>query len=345
MYRLRFIIPWLLSRMTGVPRYLPQNLDFNWRDNVTHALLMCYYALFWRRWGIRHGGITYYQDSSGRREVYIQTLFGALVFLEHEIIRPALRLELKWQEVQLLQPALAYGVFQAPKLKVPYLFAIGFANGYASTAVTSAPEITGVTPSGSDRILLSSLNYNSTVTTVPTFDSVASTEISTQVNTSDGNPFINTYRIVAPTASSGTLSAALSSSVFCAFLATTYTGIDQTTPTANETSNTGGPYAVGSPFDFTRTSNLDGSWIFASCKDDGAGPIAATAGVLRQGNDGTPNNALLDGDANVANTATGTITITWSGSTQRLGYQMCMLRPSAASAAGGRRRMMVGIGS
>ena len=324
----RHILPVLMVLLTGKGRYSP-TLDFNWKHNVTHSLLMCYYWLFGRRWGIRPGGLTYYQDSKGKRKVWVTTWFGALQFLEHEIIRPAFRW--KWQPFEIYIPTFN-GVNSSLASGSPFLFAIAFeeAEGVNSGTSTS-PSLANVEGSGSDRWLAVHLNFGAaSVSAVPAFGGSNTTIINVNQNTSDGTPNLSTYRLIAPSTSSGSITATLSGSVFWLMMATTYTGVDQTTSTADEDGSQG---ALGTPLTVQNTSDLNGSWQFVSAKEDSAATSFTldSPAQLRQGEDGAPTNILGDGATEINSASNGSITLNWTGGGQRIGYQTCMIRPVATA--------------
>ncbi len=341
---LRFILPWLLSKLTGKGRYLPP-LDFNWRGNVVHSLLMCYYALFWRRWGIQHGGLSYYQDSTGKRKVWVTSPFGYLLFLEHEIIR-----KWNWQfklvKVPVPQLAFAGGASLNPKHRW-VLMSIGFDQGFTASGTSTSPAVASVAPAGANRWMGTHLNFGAgtSVSAVPAFGGSNHTIISSEVNTADGNPFLDLYRLIAPTTSSGSVTATLANSVFWTMIVTTYTGIDQTTSTAAENKNAS-PWTDGTPKTYSATSDLNGSWIFLAAKQDSAGTsfTVDSPSQLRKGEDASPINMIADGATDVNSASSGNIVVNWTGGAQRIGVIYCMIRPAAA-AVGGRRRMMVGMGS
>ncbi len=326
-------LPNLFALITKKSRYLPEVLDFNWKGNVVHSLLMCYYAVFWRKMGIRVGGLSYYQDSTGKRGVGIQNVMGALMYLEHEVIR---QMEWKWRyewvKVPVLQPAYAGVLGLEPKFKW-VLFAIAYDAGQGrATGTSTSPALASVAPTGSDRLLCTHLNFGATtVSTVPTFGGSASTIIATNQNTSDGVPNLSTYRLVAPSTSSGSITATLAASIYWVLLAQTYTGIDQTTPTAVETGSEG---ALGTALSISATSDANGSWHFISAKQDSAG-TGFTAGAnttARQQGAAAITNGMFDSNATVANTVSHTNVINWTGGGQKIAYQDCMLRPVPSTA-------------
>lgn len=334
------ILPVTMIVLTGVNRqkaYRDFDIDWDWGGNVMHSLWMCYEVLFGRRIGIRKFPLAYsdvYEVGEYRkREVYVLNKWGLLFYLEHEIIRPALKWRLKWEQVYVPQFAFA-GQQQSPDIGIPYLFAIALDTTGSSEATSSTPTISSITHGGSNRLSTTNLNWGNsrTLTGAPTFGGSGYTQVSSTVDTSDGNPLIAGHRLVAPSTSSGSCTATLSGSSFHRFLLVSYTGVDQTTPTANETNNTGA-VAPGSPVDYSRTSNKNGSrmWLIAK-SDSGGAEVAISAGGTRRLGVGSPNiNCMFDSNADVADTVSHTMTITHAGGAQRLGVVYCMLRQGSTS--------------
>lgn len=343
----RAILPAIVALLTRRNRHLPKKLDFNWRGNVVHSLLMCYYWLFWRGFSKDKDGkqspvhkpdVGYIQDSTGRREVQAFTFLGALLVLEHEFIRPLFRFKFVPIYLPALQPILATPFYDNSfqDRRIPILFAIAYdaGQGQAQT-VSSTPTLANVAPAGSDRWMATHLNYGGgggTVSVVPTHQSLASTIIASEVNTGDGNPKISTYRRNGPSTSSGNLTATLSVSEFWKILAQTYTGVDQTTSTNAETSNVGGSYTPSSPVDVVMASDRDGSWAFMSAKQDTAGDLTAGTGTTRRQTDATPfDDAMFDTASGTNSGSNATISVNYAGGGQRIGWQACMIRAVAVA--------------
>lgn len=349
---IKTFLPFLATLLTGVKRY-PVKLSLDW-NNWSHSILNLYEFIFWRRHGIRPGGLTWYQDSTGKRKVWVTTWFGFLQFLEHEIIRPALRWNLELKYIKVHVPAFAGSNLAFGNLTSPYLFAIAFeeAEG-AATGTSTTPNLANVEGAGTDPILIGHFNYAAASwVTTPAFPVLtAMTQISSTVNTADGNPNIDTWRLVNPQTSAATMIGTLSASVFWVVLGTTYTGVDQATPTADEDSNVGGPYDIGTPVTLSNTSNLDGSWQILSAKQDSGGTsyTVDSPAQLRQGEDASPTNMLADGATAIDNLSNGSIAVNWTGGTQKMGYQSCMIRAAAGAVATGSAQAgfmsLIGVGN
>ncbi len=212
--------------------------------------------------------------------------------------------------------------------------AIAFDSTLGQVTGSGSGAITGIDLSGSDGYIevaviieltsntVISLNFdNGSGSDVQTF-----TQIGTNNDINSGNYRQTLWRLVNPSLNSGrriilTLSGGSNFNMGAVY----YTGVDQTTPTANVTQSVD----LSSGASAINTSNLDGSWqagtTWATFTDSLSG------GVNRQ-NVQNANNIgyLIDSNATVANTSTNVFSWTWNGVIAESGYITYMLRPSSS---------------
>jgi hypothetical protein len=166
-----------------------------------------------------------------------------------------------------------------------------------------------------------------------TYAGNAMTQVGGYLSTGDGAQSFSVWRLLNP-ASSGTVSVTISGSTPWQIWADSYTGVDQTTPTANVASGGAAGVITTSPTSIQVVSEANGSWHLASVKEDSAGVAlsASSGGVMREVGPGGTDDAHFDSNGTVANTVTSTIVVAWTGGGQKLGYITYMLRPATSAA-------------
>lgn len=208
----------------------------------------------------------------------------------------------------------------------------GKANG-AGTSIT----LTNVAPSGTDRLLMCSIDADANGVTFSdvAFGGSNFTQLGPYIDTDDGYQVHSTWYLVNPTTSSGSVTATISGSANWIIGCQSYTGVLQSGATfGTPVSNFGGPYNVGSPVDITRTSTSTGSWMYASIKQDSAGAdMTISAGGSRRQvfniGAGNATHAMFDSNAGIDNGIGNIMTINWTGGGQALGYIAAMFAPAA----------------
>lgn len=229
--------------------------------------------------------------------------------------------------------------------------AIAFESEYESVSGSSAnPAIPNVNVTGDDRFLVYALlleNTSQTCSGVNLDDggggsAQAFTQIGTAVDVEASNFRIYFWGLKAPSTSSNRrIIATLSGSDNYQSGATNYTGVDQTTPTTDTQQGTD----ASSPGSQLNTSNLNGSWQLGIANNP-YNNMVLTAGGVDRTQVGTAAKVGWIQDSNAGINSGSTNTFSWTFDT-KMGWITCMMRPSAAAAAGStpRRRMMVGMGS
>ena len=335
----RFILPQILTYITGNVRYLPKNIE--WSSALwTHNIFRVYELIFWRKGNPNNG------DNMIRCEWAVSSNGGLVKFYTFEaviahvegLIRGLLKFE-KWMPFKIIFPELAGIGGLSNSFSRPFLFAIAFdqALGQSTSVGVGTNSITSLSVSGTDRYMTHGTSIELTTNTVSSvvYDDGAGggpqsfTQIGNFVDVTSGNFRNYIHRLVAPTVGTGRrLIMTISGTSNTNMGAVHYTGVDQTTPTADSTDGVDPSSGAA----ITNTSNLDGSWQ--------AGMIWAifinslSGGVNRQDIQNAADiGYLLDSNATVSSGNTNTFTYTWTGVVAESGYNTYMLRPTASAAA------------
>ena len=209
-------------------------------------------------------------------------------------------------------------------MAIAFSTAHGFANG-TGTAVS----LPNVQTTGDNRILFFTMLSGTSVLSVnPTFGGVTMTQLGTTENIADALPFVSCWYLVAPSTTSGSITATLNSSQNWRVSAVSYTGVWQEEPVGTSTQGT----TTSSPLTIQRTSDANGSWMFATLEDAGQGGVTANSGCIVRQVVGADLGASLDSNATIANTVTHSLVVNITGSGQKCGYFGVMMRPVATVA-------------
>lgn len=202
------------------------------------------------------------------------------------------------------------------------------------------------TCTGSDRYLVVAImSYNQQGTiTAPTYNGVSMTLIqSTNIPTNVNNFWM--YGLVAPDTGTNTISFSFSiSNSFVSAVATSYTGVDQTTPIdvsviQNLTPSTTSAYVP------SITTTVDNTWVVGSFRAEQSSTFSLSTGTLR---DGAAGIGMYNYDSNAAISPAGvwSTTFTRNNATDRFSGVLAALRP--AGGGGGAPTptlMMMGVGT
>lgn len=209
---------------------------------------------------------------------------------------------------------------------------LGKANGNSGTASLGSIDIT----SGDFIICTVLAEANGTTISSATFAGTAMTQWGSYLDIDDASQSHSVWYQTEPSIASGqTASFSLSGSTSWQVGCQSYIGVDPDSPVGTVTSNGG---ALGTPISFNRTSDLDGTWMFASIQS-GSPSVATTCNTgctARQEltPSGTITSLMVDSNVSVSNSSTHTITIDWTGGAQKLGYIAGMIRPLSTGSTG-----------
>lgn len=248
------ILPAIAVILTGKSRYKPV---IEWSNNsLTHNIFRVFESLFWAPIGIKLQVTTTYDRKTNTITKEAHTWEGFFALTE-EYIRNALSFKVK--KVYLPSPVFASSNGLQLPYKQPYLFAITYdaSSTYSGVMIPVSRTITfNQTCTGSNRHLL--LHTYQTGVALPNSASYNSVSMTNVVqNTASGNPISNIWSLSNPSSGTNTVSIAsggASSSHSEAFIASSYTGVKQTSPVG--TSGTG-----ASTSDNTVTTTTANSWI------------------------------------------------------------------------------------
>jgi len=315
MPKLRKILPWILSFLTGKPRYLP---DIEWsQKSWVHNIFRVYELIFWRKYGIRKEASAYL-GKDGNVHYQFYTLESFLLYSEslvRELFKKKFKLNFEFTQLQFAMPV------NTPQLQIPWIsFAIAFGGNSTGNATAATNTISySFTTGGSDRIMFSH-NTNDTSAqdnTVATYNSVSMTNIQS-ANFGGVGSWIFLWMLVAPTTGSNTYSSSFTSNHQIDSLSIYYTGAKQTAQPDNSTS---GFLGAANSFALTLTTVADNSWAMMSTLANTGTLSGGAATTLRAFYANTANTALTD--TNAAVTPAGSVTLTTANSTLAI-YAGCM---------------------
>lgn len=326
---LRTLLPWLLAKATGAPRYLPR---IEWakegEESWTHNVFRLYELVFYRRYGIRpEVSAAAVWTREGLVIIHkFHTLEAAIAHGEG-IARQALKAAMSFELVALprLVPAGANLSFGD---RSPYLFAI--ANNASGTAAQSTVANTvtiSINSSGSERIVCSqgggAWSSSGTITGV-THNAGALTLV--DFTNPQGNTYQSGwYRVAQSTGAQNLVTTASSTGrVLVNAAVTAYTGVNQDNPISG---TPGKGTATNTTLTVSTTPAVTGCWVVGAGMV-GANTITASTGITSRSELDSANGSIIIGDSNgtVTGGASYSMTIT-CGATDSMGLVTWAIAP------------------
>lgn len=272
--------------------------DFEWASKSwTHNVFRAYEMLFWRSVGIRREAAAAFGENGTIIRQFF-TLEAVLSHLEH-----LLRSKLAFKIVRVYVPAFS-PVGGLPISSVPYLFAIAYDNSAASTAGTDTGKTLSFTQSGSNTLLLTHAGAVAS-TTGFTWNASAMTQIGTTQVTDVGEDF-NLWAFVGGSGTQNIVSTC-SGSTFNCFVATSYSGVNQSvTP---DSTNSGTSAASQSSYTLATTVVASNCWTFEAVGSSNLAPTNGTNATLRL----VGTNIFISAFDSNGTVGTGSISMTVNG--------------------------------
>lgn len=258
-------LPYLVAFLTQHNRQIVQEgVNFEWSaTSWSYNFFRFLELLFGRKYGIRPE-----MSASTDGVVEFYTLEAAFSFFESKLR--------SWKMPSLVKVYVP--VFAGAPIRVgsPYLFAIAFDAKGASTAGVDTGKTLSFTASGSDNLIITHCAKLTAGTTGVTWNGSAFTQINT-TQTSPAGDKLNTWAFVGANGTQNIVSSG--TSTYNAFVATSYSGVNQsTTPDSSNASSN----APASPQTISTTVVASNCWTFLSIFSDNAAPAASTGSFLRQ---------------------------------------------------------------
>lgn len=199
------------------------------------------------------------------------------------------------------------------------------------------------TCSGTDRILFVHAFKNGTADTITgvTYNGVSMTLINKQVASTDRYTYL--YYLIAPATGSNTITISSSSSVAIGGNASSYTGVDQTSPIDTQTTTT----FTASPCTTSVTTTTDNCWaILTTIIGTTVEPVASTNSTKRARNTTFADAVIFDNNTAITPAGSYSMTVTESTfSTEVLGVNMAAFKPSVSGGSTFAPRMsLLGVG-
>lgn len=312
----QLLIPVFLTQITRQPRQrIEADVNFSWsKTSWTHNVFRCWELIAWRRAGVRR------EMSSGKQGtvewMHPHTLEAACALFEL-YIRVCIRnfFTKRIPHIRIIQlPSLVFST--GVPVKTPYTFAIAFDASSLRTQDSGGGTTStwAHTCTGSDGLLLvgTAIGTGKTASGV-TYNAVSATQAVTLA--SGGLTFDNGYlfRLVAPATGANNIVVTVSADTFIYSAATSYSGVDQTSPI----DATGTNSTTGTSVSVSITTTVDNDWLAgfwweATTDDDVAWTAGANTTIRQQ--DADPGRWYAIGDTNSAQTPTGSKTISASKS-------------------------------
>lgn len=334
------ILAIILATLTQKPRQkVIAGVDFEWsKDSWVHNFFRVYELLFWRRAGIKAEAASTLAFKDGKiYELHVCYSWEASFAFFETYMRSLSRFKIRIPALIWI-PALVTPngfTFQSS----PYLFAVAFdaesnsggSNwpGSASSTLTLAHTCTG-----SNRIIMPGLyDYLSNSTTGVTYNSVATTKITSITGTADaGTQDISLWRLVAPATGANNIVATYTlSTVYNSCSGMSYTGVNQTSPIDSFATGQSGGSGSSPDTQVTVATTVVGSgcWLVGFAATRGATPIAGGTGTTVRGQNNTSGSAGGDSNGTVS---TGSQSLQWtSGSGAWPGAVVVSLAPVASA--------------
>lgn len=336
----RFIVPQIMTFMTGKKRYLP---EINWEGNITHKIFRTYELIFWRKEGLRPESMT--TKAPDENGVYRETrhFFTAEAFISHteslaraQVKRLIQKGRIIDRELMVFFTSLFASKFEYVMVGMgplgydtknsPYRFAIAFGNAATGTEVNTSSDSYSLTTSGSDRIAVFGgyIRGTSNFATGLTYNSASATEIGSQSNpggTYDDKPYM--FYKIAPTTGSNTVATTYTTGGYHVGCGASYSGAKQSGQPDNNGANSGSTTSLTTSI----TPVADNCWTVLIAVNSN-GQTASTGATLRSGSGA--NAILCDSNGAIHPAASYSMTTTQSASQPEI-HKIASIAPLAST--------------
>jgi hypothetical protein len=193
---------------------------------------------------------------------------------------------------------------------------------WSSSATTTGSH----TCTGTDRYLHVAVFTNAAVTAMTaSYNSVSMTQLSVVVDTDGNKNFV--FYLANPASGSNTVSVTRTGGSNMSIVAASYTGVDQTDPVEDSSTDTG----VSSPaFTSTAVTTTADNWLIGTFRDTDS-RANASAELTRRVTTGVVPEELWD-SAGTVSTGSNTVSYTISPSGRLQGHTLVAIKPAAAAA-------------